>query len=257
MLLKTILIGIVSFIGYGEYFLTGRGQVSRPIVMGPLTGLVLGDLKTGIIIGASLELAYIGVQEVGASIPQDMVSSGVLGTAFAISTGKGISAALTFGLPISMLILIVQNLAYVFICPLYVAKCDDYAKKGEADKLSRMSFWGGTIVNFVPSMILIMLAYYFGNGFSKTIVAMIPQFVQDGLVVASGLLPAFGFAMLLQAILKKEIVPYFIIGFLITSYLKVPIIGVSLFGLAVILIMYYQEKKNALNMVSQEDDDDF
>lgn len=257
MLLKTILIGIVAFIGYGEYFLTGRGQVSRPIVMGPLTGLALGDLKTGIIIGASLELAYIGVQEVGASIPQDMVSSGVLGTAFAISTGKGISAALTFGLPISMLILIVQNLAYVFICPLYVAKCDEYAKKGEADKLSRMSFWGGTIVNFVPSMILIMLAYYFGNGFSKTIVAMIPQFVQDGLVVASGLLPAFGFAMLLQAILKKEIVPYFIIGFLITSYLKVPIIGVSLFGLAVILIMYYQEKKNALNIASQEDDDDF
>ena len=48
MFLKTILIGIVALFGYGEYFLTGRGMVARPIVMGPLTGLVLGDLSTGI-----------------------------------------------------------------------------------------------------------------------------------------------------------------------------------------------------------------
>ena len=103
MFLKTILIGIVALFGYGEYFLTGRGMVARPIVMGPLTGLVLGDLSTGIKIGAALELAYIGVVEVGASVPQDMVSAGVLGTVFAISTGKGTSAALAFGLPLSML----------------------------------------------------------------------------------------------------------------------------------------------------------
>lgn len=132
MILRTILIGIVAFLGYGEYFLTGRGQVARPIVMGPLTGLVLGDLTTGIEIGAALELAYIGVIEIGASVPQDMVSSAILGTVFAISTGKGISAALTFGLPLSMLVLLVQNLAYVFVAPLYVAKCDQYAKEGKS-----------------------------------------------------------------------------------------------------------------------------
>ncbi|MEE6729846.1 PTS sugar transporter subunit IIC, partial [Pediococcus pentosaceus] len=111
MIVKTLLVGLVALFGYGEYFLTGRGQVARPIVIGPLTGLILGDLTTGIEIGAALELAYIGVVEIGASVPQDMVSSGVLGTVFAITTGKGISAALTFGLPLSMLVLLVQNLA--------------------------------------------------------------------------------------------------------------------------------------------------
>lgn len=257
MFLETILIGIVALFGYGEYFLTGRGMVARPIVMGPLTGLVLGDLSTGIKIGAALELAYIGVVEVGASVPQDMVSAGVLGTVFAISTGKGTSAALAFGLPLSMLVLLVQNFAYVAVCPWYVQKCDDYAKAGEPDKLSRMSFWGGTIINFVPSVILIMLAFYFGNSFSKEIVAAIPQFVQDGLVVASGILPAFGFAMLLEQILRKEIIPFFVIGFLLTTYLKVPIIGVALFGASVIAIMYFYEKKYQPNMAnSQRGDDD-
>lgn len=243
MVIRTLLIGLVALIGYSEYFMTGRGQVARPIVIGPLTGLVMGDLTMGITIGAALELAYIGVVEVGASVPQDMVSSGVLGTVFAITTGKGISAALTFGLPLSMLILIVQNFTYIFICPWYVAKCDDYAQKGDADRLSRMSFWGGTIINFVPSVILIMIAYYFGSGFSKEIVNTIPIFIQDGLVIASGILPAFGFAMLLQAIMRKEIIPYFVIGFLLTAYLKVPIIGVSLFGGAVVALLYFKEQK--------------
>lgn len=88
MIIRTILIGLVALIGYGEYFLTGRGQVARPIIMGPLTGLVMGNLTMGIEIGAALELAYIGVIEIGASVPQDMVSSAVLGTVFAVSTGK-------------------------------------------------------------------------------------------------------------------------------------------------------------------------
>lgn len=259
MIIRTILIGIVALFGYGEYFLTGRGQVERPIIMGPLTGLVLGDLTTGIEIGAALELAYIGVIEIGASVPQDMVSSATLGTVFAISTGKGVSAALAFGLPLSMLVLLVQNLMYVFVAPLYVAKCDQYAKAGQSRKLSHMAFWGGTVVNFVPSTLLIMAAYYFGTGFSSTIVHMIPQFVQDGLVVASGLLPAFGFAMLIQQIIRKEIVPYLVLGFALSAYLKVPIIGVAIMGLVIVMIMYYNEQKNKPLMngdVGNEDDTD-
>jgi len=34
----------------------GQIMVSRPIVCGPLIGLLLGDLKTGLIIGVLLEL---------------------------------------------------------------------------------------------------------------------------------------------------------------------------------------------------------
>ncbi|CAM3694657.1 PTS sugar transporter subunit IIC [Erysipelothrix urinaevulpis] len=244
MIIETVLIALVATIGYGEYFLTGRGQVSRPIIMGPLTGLIMGDLTTGIMIGASLELTYIGVQEVGASIPQDLVSAGILGTAFAISTGKGISAGLTFGLPISMLVLLVQNMFYIFVSPLYVAKCDQYAAEGESKKLSNMAFWGGTIVNFVPSILIVALCYYFGNEVSQNIVEAIPMFVQDGLVIASGILPAFGFAMLLQTTMKKKTIPFFILGFLLSAYLELPIIGISLFGLVIVLVMQFYGKTN-------------
>ncbi|NRR75815.1 PTS sugar transporter subunit IIC [Tetragenococcus halophilus] len=58
------LIFLVSIFGYAEYFLFGRGQTYRPIVMCAATGLVLGSLSEGIIIGAQMELAFIGVQEI-------------------------------------------------------------------------------------------------------------------------------------------------------------------------------------------------
>lgn len=253
MLLKTFLIFLVSIFGYAEYFLSGRGQVYRPIVLGALTGLVLGDLKTGLIVGANLELAFIGMQDIGASVPQDTTSAAIIGTAFAISTGKGTAAALTFGVPLSMLILFIQNVFYIFVSPMYVHKCDEYAEMGDSKKLSRMAFWGGTIVNFLPSIIIVPLCFYFGNTFAKTIIAYIPSYVQNGLVVASEILPAFGFAMLLRMIMNKKILPFFFLGFLLTEYLKVPVIGVALFG--VVYIILSMNNENSKTEVKTEDED--
>lgn len=59
--MQIFLIFIVAIIGYAEYFLFGRAQTYRPIVMCAITGLVLGDLTQGVIIGAQMELAFFGV----------------------------------------------------------------------------------------------------------------------------------------------------------------------------------------------------
>ena len=54
---------------------------------------MLGDLDAGIKIGATLELAFLGSYSVGAFIPPNVIVGGVLGTAFAIVTGKGPAVA--------------------------------------------------------------------------------------------------------------------------------------------------------------------
>ena len=43
----------------------------RPIITASLTGLVLGDFQTGVIIGGTLELVWMGFMNIGASIPAD------------------------------------------------------------------------------------------------------------------------------------------------------------------------------------------
>ena len=85
-MVTAILLGLVAMLANAEY-LFGTSLLSRPIVTGVLTGLVLGDLKTGIILGATMELAFIGAFSVGAAIPPEIISGAILGTAFAISSG--------------------------------------------------------------------------------------------------------------------------------------------------------------------------
>jgi len=258
--MQTLLIFLVAIFGYAEYFLFGRGQTYRPIVMCAATGLVMGDLSTGVIIGAQMELAFIGVQEIGLSTPQDMVSASIVGTSIAIQSGSNYATAITFGLPISMVVLFVQNLVYVVISPLFVQKCEEIAAKGKTKLFSRFTFWGGTLLHFGPSIILVTLTFILGNHFAKTLIGMIPKFVQDGLIVASNILPAFGFAMLLEVIMKKDVFPFFFVGFLIAAYLKVPIMGIAFFGAVIVAIMFYRDQKNERNNKDSKagvDDDDF
>lgn len=47
----------------------GTAMLRRPIVMGPLVGLIMGDLTNGIIIGSAIELVLLGAFQIGASNP--------------------------------------------------------------------------------------------------------------------------------------------------------------------------------------------
>lgn len=68
MVIKTILIFLIALLGYSEW-LTGTSYLQRPIVLGPLVGLVMGDMVTGTIMGATMELAMVGAISVGAYNP--------------------------------------------------------------------------------------------------------------------------------------------------------------------------------------------
>lgn len=60
MLIKAILLGLVSLVAVVDSRLIGRQNIGRPLILSTLAGLVLGDMKQGIILGASLELMSMG-----------------------------------------------------------------------------------------------------------------------------------------------------------------------------------------------------
>jgi fructoselysine and glucoselysine-specific PTS system IID component len=60
-------------------------------------------LTQGVMIGATLELIFMGNIKVGRAIPPDIITGGVLGTAFAILSHKGPAIALALAVPISIL----------------------------------------------------------------------------------------------------------------------------------------------------------
>lgn len=257
-MLQAILLGLISMLGNAEY-LMGTSLLSRPLVMGALTGIVMGDIPTGVTLGATLELAFMGAFSIGASIPPEMISGTVLGTAFAITTGSGAETALTLAIPIASLVLIFKNLGMVFILPAFVHKADDYANKGDLKGVARMHFLGGFFgVNLIIG-VLVAVSYYVGSPAVQALLNVIPEWIQNGLQIAMGLLPAIGFGLLMQMIINKEVACFFALGYALSVYLKIPVTGIAIFGciIAIVLTQLRSQQKEVYAGNGVDEDDDF
>lgn len=257
-MLQAILLGLISMLGNAEY-LFGTSCLSRPLVMGALTGIVMGDIPTGVALGATLELAFMGAFSIGASIPPEMISGTVLGTAFAISTGSSAETALTLAIPIASLVLVFKNLGMVFILPAFVHKADDYAQKGDLKGVSRMHYLGGFFgVNLIIGVV-VAISFYVGSPAVQAVLAVIPEWVQNGLQIAMGLLPAIGFGLLMQMIMNKEVAPFFMLGYVLSVYLNIPVTGIAIFGCIIAIVLTQLKGKPQMAYAGSEvdEDDDF
>lgn len=54
-IVQALLLGLLGGIGIWDSRVGGIWMIDRPLVLGPLVGLILGDFTTGIIVGGSLE----------------------------------------------------------------------------------------------------------------------------------------------------------------------------------------------------------
>lgn len=257
-MINVLLIFFIACFGYSDYF-TGKSLQTRPLILGPLVGLAMGDLKSGIIIGGTLELAFMGAVGVGAALPPEVVSGSILGTAFAIIGHKDAGMAVALGLPIAMLVMLLRNFLFIIVVPLFANRADKYAANGDIKGVNRMHWFGGVFGMYLPLAILTAASFYLGGSFMKTILNSIPSFVQNGLTVATGILPALGFAMLLRMIMNKRVAAFLFIGFVITAYLKMPVLGVAILATAIVMVLMYQEsnKVNGNKQVQEAIDDDF
>lgn len=251
-----ILLGIIAFIAQSEFAL-GTSLLSRPIVTATLAGLVLGDLQTGVVMGASLELAFMGMFSVGASIPPDPVSAGILGAGLAIQAGGGTETALLLGMPIATLTLLLENVYLIFVMPLFVNSADQAAEAGNIKKLELSHFGAGIGLSLMKAVV-VAVGFLVGNQTVTKLLGMIPEFVQHGLEVAAGIIPALGFAMLAELLLNKKVAHFFFLGFFLIGYLDIPVTGIAIFGfiLAIILIAL-KPKHQATAVEGGIEDDDF
>ena len=213
--------------------------------------------------GATLELAFIGSFSVGASIPPDVVTGGILGTAFAITAGAGTETALLLGLPIATLTLILKNVYLGLLIPMMNQKADLYAADGNYKGVERMHLLAGFGLSLMLALV-VTISFMVGSNTISKLLAMIPAFVQNGLSVATGLIPALGFAMLARLLINKQVAPYFFLGFALAAYLEIPVTGIAIFGaitaVIVVNLRNIRGQGQSIQMTSGEvldDDEDF
>lgn len=213
---------------------------ARPAIVGFLCGLVLGDMQTGLYIGGTFTLMSLGVAALGGSSVPDYGVATIIACAFAKTTGQGPEVGMTIGLPVGMLG--VQMDVLYKICNSFIAqKAQSYANKKEFKKMY-------TIMLLCPVMVAIFMSFptlvclTVGAPVVQAILDFLPAWVTGGLSLAGKLLPGLGIAMLLHYMPAKKYFQYILIGYALSAFLGMPILGIAIIGVA-LAYMYFSNNE--------------
>ncbi len=207
-----------------------------PVLNGLAVGLLMGDVQTGLLVGGTMCLMSLGVGSFGGSPMPDYGLGTVIATAFTIGTGGGMETALAVGIPVATLgtqLDVLTKMCGSF----FVHKEMDASVKHEFKK---MGLWvhGWNVLRGVLGAIPVLLFMTVGSDIIVSVLASMPAWLTNGLNTAAGMLPAVGFATLMKFLPVKEYGVFLILGFVLASYLGMPIIGISLLAFVAAFMIY-------------------
>jgi mannose/fructose/N-acetylgalactosamine-specific phosphotransferase system component IIC len=237
-LTAAILIGLVAALTHLDGSWLGEMKFREPIVTGFLVGLILGDVAGGLVIGAALQLIWMGITGVGVTPKLDIGVGGTIGAAVALSTGTGAENAVLFAVPVALLMQFVDTLmtsAFSAFMPVADRRID----RLDVVKVQGIHYLCGVIafvVYFTPTF----AAMYFGSEAIEAVVNALPEWLNNGLNGLAVLLPALGFAMLLDIILDRKLWPFLILGFVPAAFVghDLSMVGIAAIAVAIALVVY-------------------
>lgn len=254
--LQALLCGIFYYLNAGPWIMgAGFYTIGRPLVLGFLVGLILGNPVQGTIVGATIQLIYLGVMSTGGSYPADASLAGIIGTAAAIQGGLSPEEAVAVALPVGLAGTVLYQLRMLSAVP-FTHMADKAAEEGNTKKVFFANIVGPQIALAAIYVIPCTLACFYGvNAISNVIDALAGTKILAVLSTVGGMLAVIGIAMNMKAIFKGDAIPFFFVGFLMAVYLNFNMIAISCFALLFALV-YTQLKKDDGVRVALEDDDD-
>lgn len=265
-------------------------SLAQPVWAGLIAGLVMGDVKAGLLIGGSMQLTVLGVGTFGGASKIDANSGTVLATAFSVGLGMEPEQALAaIAVPVASLMIqmdILGRFCNTFFAHRIDSKVEDMDYKG-----IERNYLMGSLSWFLSRALPVFLALSFGGEVVDSIVTVLNgdlKWLGDGLSVAGAVLPAVGFAILLRYLPVKKHFAYLILGFVVTAllttvfgniqliggsiaevvdgfsgnFINLPMLAIALMGFAIAFLQYkkseavpvtnYVEPKNSEQVVEKQ-----
>ncbi len=223
----------------GGYF-----GIGRPMIAGTIVGIVLGDVKTGMLIGATLNAVYMNSQAVGNVMSTDVTMAGYTATTLAMAGSNDTSVALALSIPIGMfgaMLFTLQNAAVVF----FAHKCDEYASQGDIKKIWLVGIWIPFFIFNGIRFITTFPVIYYGSRYSQAVESLMPAWLNTAMGVVGGMLPAVGMALLLKVMITKKLhICFFMIGFLAYSIFGISSVPLTIFAICLAAIIDYVKSGN-------------
>lgn len=233
--------------------------ISRPLVSGMIVGAILGDVPTGIMIGAAVQLVFILLVTPGTSVPIDLNAVAFIGITLGILTVQ-LGGSVEVGVVISA---VFGGLGTVFYSCFQLkneswnAKAADAIAMADTKRLFFVNWIGPQMITFLWRFVPTFICLFFGQTGVQIFIHYCPAdgFVMKVFTVLGSLLPAVGIAMLLSMIIKKSFeLIFFLFGFTLAAALGLNIVSITVIAL-MIVYLYYTLSDTGTKATEAEDDE--
>ncbi|MFC3928174.1 PTS mannose/fructose/sorbose/N-acetylgalactosamine transporter subunit IIC [Streptococcus caprae] len=200
--------------------LTIVSSAGSPVFAGFISGIIMGDVAKGLLIGGSLQLMVLGVGTFGGASRIDATSGAVLATAFSVAKGIDPEIAIsTIAVPVAALLVYTDILGRMSTT--YFAHRVDAAVERFDYKGIERNYLLGAIPWAASRALPVFLALALGGTFVENLVEGVEnvQWLANGLTLAGRMLPGLGFAILLHYLPVKRNAHYLALGFGLTAML--------------------------------------
>ena len=232
--LQLFLIGLIAMLA-GAGSVLDSFQTHRPLICCTLVGLVLGDLRTGVIIGGTLEVISIGWMNIGAAVGPDSALASIISAIIVIVGGQSINSGVALAIPVAIagqVLAIFSKTVAVF----FQHWGDKAAKTGDfrTINVAHMSAISLHMLRvFIPVM---LVALSLNTTAAQEFFNNIPDVITGGLNVSGGILMVVGYAMVINMIHSKVLMPFFFMGFVLSGFIYMNLVGFGILGVCIAII---------------------
>lgn len=212
---------------------------TRPMVVGTVAGLITGDLTLGMAVGGTLELTALGIYTYGGASTPDYITGAIVGTALGHATpgdpAHQLAIGLTLGVTASLVLTPLDPIGR-FLPTFWIHRADRAAMAGRTRELTALhwtAFLPWAAVRAIPTF---LATYFLNTSAVIKIEQAVPDWFTHGMTLVGAILPAVGFALLLRLLPVRKYWYMLLIGYVLFAYMKVPLVGIALFGLALATI---------------------
>ena len=237
MLVESLLIAVLATMCGGVFLELWVWVFRNPIIEGALVGLILGDWMEGAMIGATIQLIYMGQITVGGISSFDKCYAGVIATAVTMLSHQTPEVGVTIAVTLGTLGLLASN-ATMTVNVAFVHMADKYIESGQTKNLWVYNWLLPNLFCAVVYGIPAFVICYFGAGVFESFMAAMPAQISNALTVIGSVLPALGIGMMFKAVYKKKFFAFAILGFVLVAYLHLGIIACTLIGAAGALLYW-------------------
>ncbi|MCH1942341.1 PTS mannose/fructose/sorbose/N-acetylgalactosamine transporter subunit IIC [Holdemania massiliensis] len=241
-MIQALLIALTYYICQCIDGFVGFQTATRPIILGSVTGLVCGDLKTGVIMGAELEAIYMGISGIGGVVAADYRTSTAVGVGLTILSGISIEQGLAIAVPIGALMNSVNPITQAIsnsIQPISTR----LANAGEVQKFRWVMILEMLFVRFTLPAIIIFLCCFYGSEAVEIMFQVVPAWLLNGLSAAGGMLVVVGLCLTTQAIFSQSTPFYVLLGFILAKYLGLSTLPIAILALILAYVGFTRNYK--------------